>query len=205
MQPCDSCRCATVTQPYPVIEGRYKALGLLAIVSESPISGEAMGRSLFTGPVGELLEATLRAASAGARRPLPDDIWDAVGVFYALSRPVIANRNPAIADIRACHPRLIAELDKAFPSAVLSLGPAACASLLGAGGDKIVTTPITRERGTMRWLNLPSVRVPWIASIAPLSVFKKSDYYRDLSYDAWKIRAQDAPLPQPVLRRLPLA
>lgn len=124
------------------------------------------------------------------------DIDAEVAFFHALTRPLPGNKSPRIADIRACRPRLLEELDAACPRAILTAGAGACAALAGTGK----ATPITSWRGLMRWVELPnSGLIPWIATIAPTSVASRSDLYRDFSADIFKVWHQLEPMPEPVV------
>lgn len=193
---CQDCKCRVV-EGSPQVWPSARREGSIALVFDAPTGAEALGRTVFHGSAGEVLEATIRAVvGASGRRP-PRDLLDEVSVYHAVSRPTPGGKPPRIADVRACHDRLIAELDADRPRVVLAVGAAACASLAGVGQDKIVETPITRWRGQMRWLDLPSGRVPWMATISPASVVVRTDYYRDLSADVWKAWTQPEPQPDP--------
>ncbi len=193
--PCDACSCSVVPDSKPVVPSFAFRTGLLVIVTDAPSGAEALGRTPFVGGAGEILEATLRAIAIHAGKPI-ESMSDSVLILHAISRPTPGNKPPKIADVRSCRDRLLAELDEARPHAVLSVGASACASLSGTGKP----TPITKWRGQMRWLELPSgVKVPWVATISGGSVAARADLYRDFSYDIWKVWTQKAPLPQPVV------
>jgi len=191
--PCDECKCPVIPDSKPV-EPTIRGEGLVALVVDAPNGYEALGRSVFNGAAGEVLEATIRGVIRASGRTPPDDLLDEVAVLHAVARPTPGGKVPKIAAIRACRERLMEDLVRARPRMVLSLGAAACASLSGTNA----ATPITKWRGTMRWLDLPDgTTVPWVATISPGSVAAKSSYYRDLSFDTWKAWTQRAPLDPP--------
>jgi uracil-DNA glycosylase family 4 len=164
--------------------------GQLAVVTDAPSGYEAVGRTPEVGASGEVLFATLRAVAAYVGEPVD------VAIFHAVARPTLGNKPPKIAAVRNCHDRLMAELAAAEPRAVLAAGAAACTSLAWVGK----ATPITKWRGQMRWLELPTGQtVPWVATISPGSVVARADYYRDFVRDIHKVWTQRAPLPMPQL------
>lgn len=193
---CTDCRCSVTPNSLPVVPV-VERRGLLALVVDAPSGAEALGRTPWLGAQGELMAATIRGV---ARFVGQEDftIEAEVAVFYAVARPVPGNKPPKIADVRACRDRLLAELDAARPRMVLSAGASACASLSGAAE----ATPITKWRGQMRWLDLASGPVPWVATISPGSVVARADLYRDLSQDVWKAWTQPEPLPEAIVNKL---
>jgi uracil-DNA glycosylase family 4 len=198
MADCSSCKCAVVPDSLPVAP-RVRREGLLALVTDAPSGAEALGRDAFQGAAGEVMAGTIRAVRAYAgyagASDLSPDLFESVAVFHAVARPTPGGKPPRIADVRACRARLLDELDQARPRAVLSAGASACASLAGTGK----ATPITQWRGQMRWLDLPSGRVPWVATISPGSVVARPDLYRDFSFDVYKVWTQREPMAQAVI------
>lgn len=191
--PCDDCRCRVIPNS-KAVEPTITGPGLIAVVADAPTGAESLGRSVFQGAAGEVLEATLRGVVRVAEGEPPADLTDEFAVLHAVARPTPGGKPPSIVSVRNCRERLLRDLVAAEPRMVLSVGAAACAALSGTGK----ATPITKWRGMMRWLDLPDGRrVPWVATISPGSVVGKPEYYRDLAYDAWKAWTQREPLPAP--------
>lgn len=191
--PCEGCKCPVIPGSSPV-EPTITGPGLVAIVVDAPTGAESLGRSVFQGAAGEILEATLRGVVNAAGDGPMENVTDEFAVLHAVARPTPGGKPPRITAVRACRARLMSDLASAEPRMVLSVGAAACAALSGTGK----ATPITKWRGMMRWLELPGGRrVPWVATISPGSVVGKTEYYRDLAFDAWKAWTQRAPLARP--------
>lgn len=177
---------------------------------DSPTESETRGKSPLLGRGGDVLRATLtmvgRQGLSGLERDLLD-VEQEVAFFFSIARPLPGDKSPRIADVRACHQRLIEELDAASPRAILSCGAGACASLSCTDPKLIKATPITAWRGLMRYVELPTAGlVPWVATIAPASVSSRTVLYRDFAADVYKAWHQPAPLPQPrimILEDLP--
>lgn len=176
-----------------------------ALVLDAPVTG----RGPWNGPPGELMGALIRAVitAAGGTPPTPARMSDLVDVFYVVDAPTPGGKPPKIKEIRAEQPRLIAELAAADPLFVLSAGTAGATALGGA--TKVL--PISKNRGRMRWLELPGpdggevTRVPWTPTISPGAVIRSSDLYRDLQNDVWKAWTQLAPLPETTITYLSYA
>ena len=183
---CTDCTCLVRPDTLPV-PATCRAEGLIAVVFDAPTGAEPR-RTVLDGVTGEVFAATLKAVARYADPGRSHaDVLDDVGLFYAVARPVPGGKAPNVVALRNCHDRLIAELDAARPRVVLSLGAAACSSLAWA------TAPLRDYRGQMRWLDLPSGRIPWVATLSPGSVARSTDLYRDLQYDVLKAWAQPAP------------
>src|SRR4051812_34459578 len=104
---------------------------MVALVFDAPSGAEAVGRTVFNGNAGEVMAATLRAVIRAAGGTSSSDVYDDVAVFHAVTRPVPGGKPPKVVPIRACHARLLAELDAAEPRMVVSVGAAAAGSLSG--------------------------------------------------------------------------
>lgn len=156
----------------------------LAVVCESPTAGDSAGLAPYQGAAGEILRKTLSLAG-----------FDVNSIYWAnaVARLVDAGAKPSMDSIRACRERLLTELEAARPTRVLALGGLAWAAVMGFDSS----SPITRERGRMAWLELPSGRVPVLATINPAACLVDTDWWRDLAYDVSKLATQKEPLAQP--------
>jgi uracil-DNA glycosylase family 4 len=146
----------------------------VAIIGEAPGFQETQKGIPFTGPSGQLLDAVLRQHSIDKRT-----VWLSNA---CLCRPP-DNRTPTPSEVRACAPRLQAELQDLRPTHVVTLGATASQVVLGA------SEPITRLRvGPPRpgpaWLSGAEV----IPTFHPAYCLRSSDAFPALQHDIGKLR-----------------
>lgn len=166
---CDNCplREGAVAVPSIIPEGGSQ----LAIVGEGPGVQEARTGIPFSGPSGKLLNYVL------AQHRIPRSRL--ILTNASLCRPRDGKTPPPEA-IRACRPRLIAELEGV--STVVALGNSACESVLGQSRVTQLRVGPGRES---RYL--PGVRV--IPTIHPAACLRQGDMFPFLLTDFGKVRA----------------
>jgi uracil-DNA glycosylase family 4 len=121
---CECHRCPLLNVRAPVL-GHGPLDAKLAIVGEAPGYNEAAIGKPFVGPSGKLLDATLEEVHYHRR-----DVYVTNAV---LCRPISergGDSAPPTEAIRACRPRLLAELAQTDAKVVVALGGSAAASLL---------------------------------------------------------------------------
>ncbi|MDD2444873.1 MAG: DNA polymerase [Candidatus Nanoarchaeia archaeon] len=141
----------------------------IMIVGEAPNREDVDQKRPFSGRGGRILRETLTALGV--------DTSDVYYTYACCCRPP-GSRAPHADDIRACHDRLVAEIEWVRPAVVVAAGGVALVSLLGGGSG------ITRRRGVYRVLDLPgggSVGV--IPTLSPASILHAPDGFRDLAND----------------------
>lgn len=177
---CDDCPLRGST----VVPGRGPGAGGLAkiiVVGEAPgREEEARGRP-FVGRAGSLLREL--ASRVG---------WDLSVVHMTnacLCRPP-RNREPTAEEIRACWPRLEAEVGIVDPEIVVTLGNASTTAFIGHGRG------ITKRRGVFRQVVVGG-RERWVLpTIHPAALLRDPGYARDVIFDlkrAWDVLAGKAP------------
>jgi DNA polymerase len=134
------------------------------LVGEQPGDVEDETGMPFVGPAGHVLdgamaEAGLERQAAYVTNAVKHFKWEPRGKRRIHSKP-------SGAEVRACKPWLLAELDAIQPEALVLLGATAAQSLLGADFR------VTRERG--RWLETPYA--PGVlATIHPSAILRAPD------------------------------
>ena len=158
-QGCDLHRCAT--QP---VFGRGPATARLMLIGEQPGNEEDLRGEPFVGPAGRLLDALLAEAAIDRTTVF---VTNAVKHFKFIERGKHRlHESPRAAEIFACRPWLLAELEAVRPELVVCLGATACKSLLGANFG------LMRERGKI--ISSPYAdRV--IATIHPSAILRAPD------------------------------
>jgi uracil-DNA glycosylase len=127
----------------------------LVLVGEAPGDREDREASPFVGPAGSVLGAALGAAGI---KPAFIYLSNAVKHFKFERRGanVRLHKSPSTAEVVACRPWLLAELDVTRPGAVVALGATAARSLLG------VPFRVTEGRGRVLEVeDLPPVIVTY--------------------------------------------
>ena len=156
---CDLYRNATQT-----VFGEGPADARLVIVGEQPGHEEDLAGRPFVGPAGRMLDRALEAA--GIRR---DEVYVTNAVKHFKWEPRGKRRihaKPRPAEIGACRPWLMAELEVIQPEAVVCLGATAAQALLGP------RFRVTKQRG--QWLSAPGApRV--LATVHPSSILRAPD------------------------------
>ena len=153
-------------------EGRPDAR--VVLVGEQPGHEEDLEGRPFVGPAGRLLDRALEAAGIARDDVYVTNVvkhfkWDPRGKRRIHAKP---NR----ADIAACLPWLLAELDVVSPDVVVCLGSTAAQALLGPGFR------VTKQRG--QWVSTPrAARV--LATVHPSSILRApDDEARQREFDA---------------------
>jgi uracil-DNA glycosylase family 4 len=145
----------------------------LAIVGEAPGYQEKVRGVPFTGPSGRLLDVVLK--HAGYKR-------DEVFLTNAcLCRPR-DNATPSAEAVRACAPRLLAELKGRDPEAIVPLGNTATQAILNTrqGVTQLRVGP-AKQSGTF-----PGVRV--IPTFHPAYCLRQADQFPNLVSDFEKLK-----------------
>jgi uracil-DNA glycosylase family protein len=140
-------------------EGPKKAA--LMLVGEQPGNDEDLAGAPFVGPAGRILDRAL----ADARIPR-DEVYvtNAVKHFKFVERGKRRlHKAPRMAEILACRPWLVAELDAVLPHVVVAMGATAAKSILG---NKFA---LMKQRGTL--VESPLARRT-IATVHPSAVLR---------------------------------
>lgn len=143
----------------------------IAIVGEAPGFNESRNGVPFTGASGKLLDSIL--GHYGIER-------DEVLLSNACLCREPSGENPTKANINACRPRLISELQDSAVGTIVALGNSACESILGKSG-------ITKLRiGPGQISNfLPGVKV--IPTLHPAAALRQADIFPTIVGDFGKI------------------
>lgn len=168
----------------PLYEGgRYvpstgSGVGGIACVGEAPGVQETRQGKPFVGPSGKLLKIVLKHHGI-----------DPEEVFYtnaALCRPSDGS-TPPLSAIRACRPRLNAELEASGVESIVLLGNSAAQSYLGKGG-------ITQLRvGPARRIDNRRV----VATIHPAACLRQGDQFPFLVTDIGKVKNEPPVFTEP--------
>ena len=144
--------------------GEGPAHAKLMLVGEQPGDVEDETGHVFVGPAGKLLDRAM--ADAGLDRG-ESYLTNAVKHFKWEPRGKRRiHKKPSGAEIRACKPWLIAEIDAVQPETLVLLGATAAQSLLGTGFG------VMANRG--RWLETPFAPNV-MATVHPSSVLRAGD------------------------------
>lgn len=151
------------------------------VVGEAPGDRDERAGLPFQGKAGELLHAMLAAAGVGDDSG-PSGSAASATAFYTnvvKCRPP-GSRNPKAAEMAACRPYLLRQVELLRPRRILVLGRPAAQSLLGAQGD------MEALRGRIHWLELgDGTRIPAVVTHHPASLLsrpqRKADAWRDLN------------------------
>jgi uracil-DNA glycosylase len=157
---CDLWRNATQTV---FGEGSPKARAVL--IGEQPGDGEDRAGQPFVGPAGRVLDEGL--AEAGIERR---DVYVTNAVKHFKWRAQGKRRihqRPNAAEIAACKPWLLGELDAVSPDVVVLLGATAAQALLGRGFR------VTKQRGEP--LEETGLAPYVVATVHPASVLRERD------------------------------
>lgn len=104
------------------------------------------------------------------------------------------NRDPTPEEIRACNPRLMADLIDAQPKIIVPLGNFGVAAILGG------KTGITRKRGIYREITIGRHTFGVLPTLHPASIFRSPDgyidFYQDLAF-AKRIADGEDPIVEP--------
>jgi DNA polymerase len=156
---CDLYRRGTQT-----VFGEGPAAARLVLVGEQPGHEEDLAGRPFVGPAGRLLDRALEAAAIPR-----DQVYVTNAVKHFKWEPQGKRRihtRPRPAEVAACRPWLMAELEVIEPEAVVCLGATAAQALLGPGFR------VTKQRG--RWLSAPGARRV-LATVHPSAVLRAPD------------------------------
>lgn len=147
----------------------------VAVVGEAPSQGEAYTGKPFSGPGGKLLTEVLR--HHGFKRS------EVLLTNASLCRPP-ENATPPAAAIKACRPRLLAELQERQVSDVVALGNSAAQSILATSEG------ITKLRSGLGKPTpyLDGVRV--IPTFHPAACLRNGDAFPHLVSDVGKLKLQ---------------
>jgi DNA polymerase len=143
----------------------------LMMVGEQPGDQEDIQGEPFVGPAGKLLDRAL--AEAGIDRT---EVYLTNAVkHFKFTLPERGKRRihkkPGQAEISACKPWLLAELDRVKPKLVVLLGATAAGALLGKGFR------LTEQRGEIVEL---APGIPAVATVHPSAVLRAPD--REAAY-----------------------
>ncbi|HEY0495397.1 MAG TPA: UdgX family uracil-DNA binding protein [Kutzneria sp.] len=143
----------------------------LMLVGEQPGDQEDIQGEPFVGPAGKLLDRAL--AEAGIDRT---EVYLTNAVkHFKFTLPERGKRRihkkPGQAEISACKPWLLAELDRVKPKLVVLLGATAAGALLGKGFR------LTEQRGEIVEL---APGIPAVATVHPSAVLRAPD--REAAY-----------------------
>jgi uracil-DNA glycosylase len=161
-----SCRnCELFRNATQTVFGKGPARARVVLVGEQPGDAEDRAGKPFVGPAGRLLDEAL--AAAGIERP---DVYvtNAVKHFKWRSRGTRRiHQRPNAAEVAACRPWLLAELDTVRPEVLVALGATAAQTLLGR------SFRVTKQRGEPL---LGTDYAPYVvATIHPAAVLRERD------------------------------
>jgi uracil-DNA glycosylase family protein len=136
----------------------------LVLVGEVPGDQEEKQGHPFVGPAGKMLDRCLE--EAGVDRSLAY-VTNAVKHFkWTRSGKRRLHQKPAVSEIKACKPWLLAELGTLRPRVVVALGSTAAVTLFGAGFK------VTQQRGVL----VPTDLAPYaFATVHPSSLLRTAD------------------------------
>jgi uracil-DNA glycosylase family protein len=147
--------------------GAGSAQARLLLIGEQPGDEEDRQGLPFVGPAGRLLDQALAAAGIDRREAY---VTNAVKHFKWVPAPDRGKRRihqkPNAAEIRACHPWLLAEIDAVRPQVIVCMGATAARALLGPAFR------VTKQRGVP--LHLPGGHLA-VATIHPSAILRAPD------------------------------
>lgn len=137
----------------------------LMLVGEQPGDREDIEGKPFVGPAGKILRHLLLEAGIS-----PDEVYltNAVKHFKWVAKgKKRIHQKPNVSEMNACHPWLMAEIQKVKPKVIVALGATAAQSILGR------VAKITKERG--RLLKMPETDLPLVLTWHPSSILRMQD------------------------------
>jgi uracil-DNA glycosylase len=165
--PCTRCRlAATRTQ---VVFGEGHPAADLVVVGEAPGAEEDRTGRPFVGRAGKLLDLLL--ASIGFPR-------ESVYICNVLKCRPPANRNPEPAEVQACSPYLLRQVELVRPRVILACGAFAAQTLLGT------SVPIGRLRGGSHAYG----GVPLVPTYHPAALLRNPGWIRPVWEDLQRLR-----------------
>lgn len=144
--------------------------GTIAVVGEAPGRTEVKTKIPFSGPSGQLLEEGLEQAGLSTK----------VSKLNVVGCQPPGNRTPTGEEIERCEPRLFADLHKAEPSQIVTLGNTATQSVLQTknGISKMRTGMPKDLNGT-----------PVVPSFHPAACMRVPAYFPLFLFDMKKLRS----------------
>jgi uracil-DNA glycosylase len=165
--PCTRCRlAASRTQ---VVFGEGDPAADLVVVGEAPGAEEDRTGRPFVGRAGKLLDLLL--ASIGFPR-------EAVYICNVLKCRPPANRNPEPAEVQACSPYLLRQIELVRPRVILACGAFAAQTLLDT------SVPIGRLRGGSHTYG----GVPLVPTYHPAALLRNPGWIRPVWEDLQRLR-----------------
>jgi uracil-DNA glycosylase len=165
--PCTRCRlAATRTQ---VVFGEGDPTAELVVVGEAPGAEEDRTGRPFVGRAGKLLDLLL--ASIGFPR-------ESVYICNVLKCRPPANRNPEPAEVQACSPYLLRQVELVRPRVILACGAFAAQTLLDT------SVPIGRLRGGSHAYG----GVPLVPTYHPAALLRNPGWIRPVWEDLQRLR-----------------
>jgi DNA polymerase len=144
------------------------------LMGEQPGDREDREGAPFVGPAGGVLE---RAAHDAGLDLAGVYVTNAVKHFrFERVGKVRIHKKPGAAHVRACRPWWEAELEVVAPDVLVCLGAVAAQAVFGS------KFRVTRERGILSPVDLPSGDVDVVATIHPSAVLRARDEDRDQAY-----------------------
>ena len=163
-------RCALAETRRHVVFGEGSPNAELLVVGEAPGADEDRTGRPFVGKAGKLL--TLLLASAGFPR-------EEVYICNVLKCRPPGNRNPQAAEVEACSPYLLRQVELVKPKVIAAFGTFAAQTLLGT------TTPIGKLRGRVHDYH----GVPLVATYHPAALLRTSSWVRPTWEDLQRLRS----------------
>src|ERR671936_3049383 len=176
-------RCPLAATRTKVVFGNGNADADLMFVGEAPGGGEDRGGLPFVGRAGQLLDELL--GGIGLTR---QDVW----VCNLLKCRPPGNRDPQPAEIEACHPYLMRQVELIEPRVIATLGNFATKLLTGSRAG------ITRVRGTPQVHEIAGRTVFLMPLLHPAAALRTPSLVETLRQDfraLAKLTEQAAPPP----------
>lgn len=165
---CEECPLREVGKYVP---GQGPANARIAVIGEAPSKADTRSGKLFEGPAGKLLKTVLKHHGVDEQEVYFDNAVACRAPDYG---------PPAQSAIRACKPRLLAELDNRGVQKALALGNPANISLLGR--DKVTTLRVGPPKSHP---DRPNLKV--IPSVNPAACLRQGDQFPHLVLDVGKV------------------
>jgi DNA polymerase len=148
--------------------GEGPATARLMLVGETAGDQEDVQGRPFVGPAGKLLDRCLTEAGLDRKAAYVSNVVKHFKFTPRGKRRI--HGKPNAAEIRACIPWLMAEIDRVKPEMIVCLGATAAKALLGA------SFRVTQQRG----IAIPSPLAPIVmATVHPSSLLRADDADRD--------------------------